>query len=115
MRWIKRLFGLILVVAIGVGLWVWFALWSGMYSVYSYPPSTKHPKGATLLVERAEREPMFNSPDRVIPPPPPKEKSVGLGFGSSSIRPKPVEKRTIVELPYIEWAYKKSLEPETLP
>ena len=115
MRWMKRLFVLILVVAIGVGLWVSFALWSGLYSVYSYPPSTKHPNGTTLLVERAEREPMFNSPDRAIPPPPPKEKSVGLGFSSGSIRPKPVEKRTIVELPYIEWAYKKSLEPETLP
>jgi hypothetical protein len=114
MRWIKRFFILVLIVAIGSGLWVAFGLWSGMYSVYTYPPSTKHPTGTTLLVERAEREPMFNSPDRAIPPPPPKDKSVGLGFSSGSVRPKPVEKRTIIELPYIEWAYKKSLEPETL-
>lgn len=114
MRWIKRLFMLILVIALGAGLWVSFALWSGMYSVYSYPPSAKHPEGATLLIERAEREPMFNSPDHVTPPPPPRDKSVGLGFSSGSVRPKPIEKRTILELPYIEQAYKKSLEPETL-
>jgi hypothetical protein len=115
MRWIKRLFVLILIVAIGAGLWFGFGLWSGLYSIYSFPPSTKNPRGSTLLVERADREPMFNSPDRAIPPPPPREKGVGLGFSSGSIRPKSVEKRTIVELPYIEWAYKKSLEPETLP
>ena len=109
MRWIKRLFVLILIIAIGVGLWVWFGLWSGLYSIYSYPPSTKHPKGSTLLIERAEREPVFNSPDRAIPPPPPREKGAGLGFSSGSIRPKPVEQRPMVELPYLEWSYTMAL------
>jgi hypothetical protein len=111
MRWIKRLFVLIILVAIGAGGWVGFGLWSGLYSVYTYPPGEKHPKGATLLVERAPREPLFNSPDTKIPPPPPREKSSGLGFSSAPAKVKAIEKRTIVELPYISWAYEKSLEP----
>jgi hypothetical protein len=111
MRWIKRLFILILLVAIGVGGWVGFGLWSGLYSIYSYPPGAKYPKGVTLLIERAPREPMFNSPEVKIPPPPPREKSTGLGFSSAPAKVKALEKRTIVELPFIAWAYEKSLEP----
>ena len=81
MRWIKRLFVLILIVAIGAGLWVGFGLWSGMYSVYTLSSLHRSIRmGRRCLIERADREPMFNSPDRAIPPPPPRDKSVGTGF-----------------------------------
>lgn len=111
MRWIKRLFLLALIAGLGLGFWVAFGLWAGIYSVYSYPPGPDHPHGATLLVERDEKEPTFNSPDVKLPPPPPRERSSGLGFTTATRKARPLEGRTLVELPYIEWAYKKSLEP----
>jgi hypothetical protein len=54
---------------------------------------------------------MFNSPEVKIPPPPPREKATGLGFSSAPAKVKAIEKRTLVELPFIAWAYEKSLEP----
>lgn len=111
MRWLKRLFILVLVAAICAAIWFAFGIWSGMYSVYSYPPSTEHPDGATLIITREGREPAFNSPDVKLPPPPPKEKPSGLTFETTPKKIRPVSERTILELPYIEWAYQKSLEP----
>lgn len=111
----KKLFGFLLVVAIGVAIWVAFALWTGIYSVYTYPPGNEYPEGATFLISREEGEPTFNSPE--WKPPKPEEKVAGEGQGGikfeSPIRQKkkPVQTRIIVELPYIEWAYKRSLGP----
>jgi hypothetical protein len=111
MRWLKRLFILVLVAAICAVIWFAFGIWSGMYSVYSFPPSKEHPDGATLIVKREGREPAFNSPDVKLLPPPPKEKPSGLTFETTPKIVRPVSERTILELPYIEWAYRKSLEP----
>lgn len=112
---IKKLFYLILIVALGVAGWFAFAIWIELYSVYSYPPSKEHPEGATLIIRRAEWEPRFNSPDYKEPvrdEPGRRE----MGYSKSSGRPKaPIPMRTIVKLPYIEWAYKKSLEPQGQP
>ena len=111
MRWLKRLFILVLVAAICAAIWFAFGIWSGMYSVYSFPPSKEHPDGATLIIAREGREPAFNSPDVKLPPPPPKEKPSGLTFETTPKKARPVSERIILELPYIDWAYQKSLEP----
>lgn len=111
---IKKLFYLILIVAVGVAGWFAFAIWIDLYSVYSYPPSKDYPEGATLIIHREEWEPKFNSPDYKPPRRIEPEKG-GMGYSKSSGRPKrPIHLRTIVKLPYIEWAYKKSLEPQKI-
>lgn len=108
----KKLFVLLLIVIVGVCFWFLFALWTGIYSVYTFPPSNDHPDGATLIVSRDEYEPMFNSPD--YKPPQREEKSRGTySFEKVTKGKRPLEVRTVVELPYIEWAYKKSIEPQT--
>ena len=110
----KKLFWFITIVATGVLIWFAFAIWIGLYSVYSFPPSKEHPKGSTLIVSREEWEPMFNSPDYKPPKRDEGEKG-GMGWSKSNNRPKrPLHLRTIVELPYVEWAYKKSLEPQKI-
>jgi hypothetical protein len=111
MKWLKRLFVLIVVAALCTVIWFSFAVWTGIYSVYTLPPSTDNPDGTTLIVSREEGEPMFNSPNAKIPPPPPKEKSSGLTFGTARKPHRPLRDRTVLELPYIDWAYQKSLEP----
>lgn len=111
MRWLKRLFILVVIAALAGVFWVVFAVWTGIYSVYTFPPSKTHPDGTTLIVEREQGEPMFNSPDFKAPPPPPEEKKSGMGFTTMKKKALPMGARTVLELPYVEWAYKKSLEP----
>jgi len=106
----KKLFYLVLLVALGLGIWVGFALWTGIYSVYSYPPSVEHPDGTTLLVSRDPGEPMFNSPDAKKPPKKKPQKTTGIGFAPPIKPVRPLDIRTIATLPYIKWAYEKSLE-----
>jgi len=94
-------------------LWMVFGIWTGIYAVYSIPPMTAdHPDGATFLISRDPGEPMFYSPD--TPPPKQKEPSGkekrGIGFGAAPKARRPVADRIILELPYIEWAYEKSLD-----
>jgi len=108
---IKKILALLLVVAIAVVFWFAFAIWTGLYSIYSIPPSKTDPDGATLIVAREEGEPMFNSPQYKKPPPKKEEKGGGIGFGTYERPKRPLDQRTIVELPYIDWAYQKSLEP----
>ena len=111
---IKKLSFFIAVLALGLAIWFGFALWTGIYSVYSYPPqSTAYPDGATLIVSRDPGEPTWNSPD-APPPAPPRQpqKKRGIGFGAAPKPTRPLVDRTILELPYIEWAYKRSLERE---
>ena len=109
----KKTVVLLVVVAVLLLGWVAFALWTGMYSLYSFPPSGEYPEGTTLLVHREPGEPMFNSP-QYIPPKPKEDPSGGIFKFAPSTRPKrPLELRTIVELPFMEWAYNKSLEPAT--
>lgn len=103
---------LLTIVVVGTVIWFAFALWVGLYSVYSYPPSKEHPDGVTLIVNREEGEPTFNSPAYVPEQPKPTEPHSGIGFESSKRNRRPPELRTVMELPYIEWAYKKSLPPE---
>ncbi len=109
----KKLFIFLLVVAAIVCFWFVFGLWIGLYSVYSYPPSTEKPDGATLIVSRDEWEPMFNSPDYKAPERKEPTNQGSITFGKPNLPKRPISIRTIVEFPYIEWAYKKSLEIET--
>jgi hypothetical protein len=107
----RKIFYFLLFAAFAAAIWCGFALWTGIYSVYSLPPSRENPDGATLLVSREEGEPMFNSPHYTPPLKKPTAKS-GLGFQSVHKPKKPLDQRTIVKLPYVDWAYKKSLEPQ---
>ena len=67
--------------------------------------------GSTLIIQRDEWEPMFNSPDYVHPEQ--DEKPQGAGWSKKTYKMKrPVSRRTIVKLPYIDWAYQKSLSVE---
>ena len=111
----KFFFTVLTIIVIGTAIWFPFALWTGFYSVYSYPPSKEHPKGATLIVHREEAEPMFNSPDYVPEKHEPQsdETRGGIGFQRSMGIKHSLQARTIVELPYIDWAYKKSLHDVT--
>jgi hypothetical protein len=109
---IKKFLIFILVIAAAVLVWFAFGFWSGIYSVYTAIPSTEYPEGATLIVEREPDEPLFNSTDYRPPPPKPRDPNQrGLSLAPLTKPRKPLAQRTIVELPYIEWAYKKSLEP----
>ena len=107
----KKLFYFFLICAAGLIIWVAFALWTGIYSVYSFPPGEEYPDGATLLVSRDPGEPMWNSPD--VPQPKKKPQArpgSGIGFSAPEKPRRPLANRIIAELPYIEWTYKKSLE-----
>jgi hypothetical protein len=109
----KKIFYLILLSAAGVAVWFTFAIWTGYYSVYSIPPSSEDPKGRTLVVSREPGEPMFDSPNvKPAKKPQDPEQKGGMGFGAAPKGKKPIADRIIIRLPYIEWAYKKSLEPQ---
>ncbi len=100
----------------GLLLWMVFGIWTGIYALYSIPPMTAdHPDGATFIISRDPGEPMFYSPD--TPPPkqkPSGERKRGIGFGAMPKAKRPIDDRIILELPYIQWAYEKSLEePES--
>ena len=62
-----------------------------------------------MIVSREEGEPTFNSPDHLSPARK-KPATGGIGFEPMSKPKRPVAERTIVKLPFIDWAYKKSLE-----
>jgi len=112
----KKVLAFLVIVSLAVLFWFAFAIWTGLYSIYSIPPSKDDPDGSTLIVAREEGEPMFNSP-QYKPPPKKAEPSGGIGFGTTPHARRPLDQRTIVELPYVEWAYQKSLEspPEESP
>jgi hypothetical protein len=112
LKFIKRLFAFALVILIAIVFWGVFAIWTGIYSVYSYPPSKAHPDGETLIVSRDQGEPMFDSPDYKPAAPKAEPQSGGLKFGAAKKPSQPLKERTILSLPYVEWAYKKSLVPE---
>jgi hypothetical protein len=108
---LKKLFSFLSVLILAVGFWVVFALWTGIYSLYTYPPSKEHPDGATLLVSRETGEPVFNSPDFM--------QALDPLSRESKQRPEhirrrktSVHERIIIALPYVDWAYRKSLEPQ---
>lgn len=107
---LKAISWILLISVLGVGIWVAFALWVGIYSVYSIPPTKEDPEGSTLLVSRDEGEPMFNSPDTRPVVKKAEPKKGGIGFGGIEKKRRPLALRTIVTLPYIDWAYRKSLE-----
>jgi hypothetical protein len=106
---LKRFLFILSILVLAVLFWFGFGLWTGIYSVYSIPPGPGNPEGVTLIVSRDEGEPAFNSPQAKIPPKKVETKG-GLGFGSAPRPNRPLEKRTIVELPFVEWAYDQSLE-----
>ena len=107
----KKLLVLLLLIVLGTGIWFAFGLWTGIYSIYTYPPSGEHPEGTTLVVTREDWEPMFNSPD-YKPPQRETKKEGTYSFQKVQVGRRPISMRKIVELPYIDWAYKKSIEPQ---
>ena len=107
---IKKTIAFLVLASAAVLFWFAFAIWSGLYSIYSLPPTPGDPEGSTLIVAREEGEPMFNSPQYKAPPKK-AERSGGIGFGSMNRSKRPLDQRTLVELPYVDWAYQKSLEP----
>ena len=109
---IKKTLVFLIIVTAAILFWFGFALWTGIYSVYTYPASKEYPDGATLIVAREEGEPLFNSPQYTPPPKKPEPKSGGLVFTGPTKTKRPIDARTIVELPYVDWAYRKSLEPQ---
>ena len=109
----KKLLFIIFVLVAAVLFWFGFALWTGIYSVYSYPPSHDDTEGRTLIVSREEGEPLFNSPNYAAPQKKAEPKSGIFVFQGQTRVKKAVDTRIIVELPYIEWAYKKSLQPQS--
>jgi hypothetical protein len=112
LKFLKRLFILAFIILLAFIFWGLFAIWTGIYSVYSYPPSKDHPDGATLVVDRDQGEPMFNSPDYKEPPKKSEPQGGGLKFSPMKKPSRPLKERIMLALPYIEWAYQKSLEPE---
>lgn len=107
----KKLFAFLSIILIAILFWLGFALWTGIYSVYSFPPGKEYPNGATLIVSRENGEPMFNSPDYVEPKKP-VDKEKGIGFGKTQGKKRPLSIRTVAKLPYIVWAYRRSLEQQ---
>jgi hypothetical protein len=107
---IKKIIAFLLIASAAVLFWFTFAIWTGLYSIYTVPPSPGEPDGSTLIIAREAGEPMFNSP-QYKPPPKKAEKNGGIGFGTMSQARRALDQRTLLELPYIEWAYQKSLEP----
>jgi hypothetical protein len=106
---VKQFLFVIIFLVLAILFWFAFGLWSGIYSVYSVPPSAGDPDGRTLIVSRDEGEPIFNSPQAKIPRPKVEPKG-GMGFGSTPRPKRPLDKRTVIELPFVEWAYNQSLE-----
>lgn len=109
---IKKFLFVVIVLFLAIVFWFGFALWTGIYSLYSYPPSAQHPEGTTLVISREAGEPTYNSPDYRPPPKKEEPKSGGIVFSTPMRSKHSPETRIIVELPYLEWAYKKSLEPQ---
>lgn len=112
LKFLKRLFGFALIVLLCAIFWGIFAVWTGIYSVYSFPPSNDYPDGATLIVSRDQGEPMFNSPDFKPPARKPEPKGGGLRLAAAKKPSKPLKERILLKLPYVEWAYEQSIEPE---
>ena len=110
---IKKILFLVIVLFLAIVFWFGFALWTGIYSIYSYPPSSQHPEGTTLVISREAGEPTYNSPDYKPAPKKEEPRSGGIVFSAPLKSKRPPETRIIVELPYVEWAYKKSLEPQS--
>jgi hypothetical protein len=110
LKFLKRLFILAFIVFLAFVFWGAFAIWTGIYSVYTYPPSKDHPDGETLIVSRDQGEPMFNSPDYKEPPKKVEPKESGLTFAPMKKPARPIKGRIMLTLPYIEWAYEKSME-----
>ncbi len=106
----KKIVGFLAFVLFAAAFWLVFALWTGIYSVYSVPPTHDEPDGATYIVTREEGEPIFNSPQYVAPEKKAEPQSGMIQFSRAPKPKKSIQDRSIVDLPYIAWAYEKSLE-----
>lgn len=116
MKLIRALFKLILVVAFGGLLFVGLMFWAKFWGIYSIPPSKERPDGATWVVTREEDEPLLNAPDRPVKYPTEaqeeeeKPKRLKGIYEGEPLAKKPVEKRIIAKLPYVEFLHEKALE-----
>ena len=110
----KFFFTLLTIIVIGVALWFPVALWAGFYSVYTIPPSKEYPRGTTLVVHREGAEPMFNSPEATPNKNEQRSERTRSERGVQELPKQSMRKRTVLELPYSDWAYRKSLPPEPI-
>jgi len=111
LKFLRRLLTLVLLLLVIAIAWFAFGLWTGIYTVYSYPPSEGKDDGRTMIISRDPGERTWDSPNAPKPVPKKEAKGGGLQFGTLKKPPRPVETRIILELPYVEWAYRKSLIP----
>jgi hypothetical protein len=111
LKFLRRLLTLVLLLLLIAIAWFAFGLWSGIYTIYSYPPSEGKDDGRTLIISRDAGERTWASPNSPKPIPKKEETGGGLRFGALKKPPRPVEMRIILELPYVDWAYRKSLMP----
>jgi len=106
----KKIVGFLIFVLLAGCFWFVFALWTGIYAVYSIPPTHEEPDGVTYIVSREEDEPIFNSPQYAAPERKAEPQSGVIQFSRVPKPKKSIQDRVIVELPYIAWAYEKSIE-----
>ena len=84
----------LLIIAIAVFVWLTMGL-------YAIQPIGALPEGVTLVVWRSSNEPFFNSPDAMCLK---AQGSVSLLCRGIAVANAPTD-RTIIKLPYKEWAY----------
>ena len=84
---------------VAVAVVIWFA--TTLIGVYSIQPLGALPEGVTVVVWRAQGEPLFNSPDAVCLK---AQNGVSLLCRLAAMSQAPKD-RIIVRLPYQEWAY----------
>ncbi|MFN0158804.1 MAG: hypothetical protein ACKVRP_12125 [Bacteroidota bacterium] len=106
----KAILWLVIVVVIGSLVWAALGIWTGFYSLYSFPPSKEYKNGLTFLISRESTEPAFNSPDYTAPPRKDDKRKSGIGFADIKKTKRPILSRVVVKLPYMPWAYRKSVE-----
>jgi hypothetical protein len=113
---IGALFKLVLILAFGGFIFVGLMFWAKFWGIYSIPPSKEKPDGATWVVTREEDEPLMNAPDRPVKYPTEgleeeeKPKRLKGIYEGEPVPKKPIEKRIIAKLPYINYFHEKALE-----
>lgn len=111
-RFIKILFKVVLVCAAGVSLFTALMFGAKIWGIYSVPPTKEDRKGATLIVTRYDDEPFLNAVDRPRPPDTTEveENPQWRMYPTGPMKKRPVDKRTVVSLPYIEWIHKEAID-----
>jgi hypothetical protein len=111
-RLMKILFKVALVCGVGLLLFAALMFASGIWGIYSIPPTKENPRGATLIVKPYDDEPFFNAPDRPRPPESisfEPEPPSGI-YPRGPMKRRPAEQRTIASFPYIKWIHDRAVD-----